>query len=446
MRIHFIAIGGSIMHNLALALKNEGHRVTGSDDEIYDPARSRLKRGGILPSEMGWNPNRISNELDAIILGMHARQDNPELIRAAELNIRVYSFPEFVREQSADKTRVVVAGSHGKTSTTSMIMHVLNKMKRDFDYLVGAQLPDFELMVHLSDAPVIIIEGDEYLSSPIDRSPKFLHYKPHISVITGVAWHHMNVFPTLEIYHSQFDLYLESLPDGAVCFYYKKDDVLAKLAGKYAEKLQLTPYVALAHRYTNNGAVVYDQEGGTHLMRVFGSHNFENMQAARLICSELGIEDHDFFASMESFKGASMRLQEIYASDTITVYRDFAHAPSKVRATVRAVRERYNKEPVTAIVELHTFSSLSKDFLPQYKGALDAADNRFVFYTPHTLKVKKLPAVSSEEICAAFGGDVHVFTSVEQLIEALPAQFVGVHLWMSSGRFGEVDLLEIYTE
>ncbi len=446
MRIHFIAIGGSIMHNLALALKNEGHRVTGSDDEIYDPARSRLKRGGILPSEMGWNPNRISNELDAIILGMHARQDNPELIRAAELNIRVYSFPEFVREQSADKTRVVVAGSHGKTSTTSMIMHVLKKMKRDFDYLVGAQLPDFELMVHLSDAPVIIIEGDEYLSSPIDRSPKFLHYKPHISAITGVAWDHMNVFPTLEIYHSQFDLYLESLPDGAVCFYYKKDDVLAKLARKYAEKLQLTPYVALAHRYTNNGAVVYDQEGGTHLMRVFGSHNFENMQAARLICSELGIEDHDFFASMESFKGASMRLQEIYASDTITVYRDFAHAPSKVRATVRAVRERYNKEPVTAIVELHTFSSLSKDFLPQYKGALDAADNRFVFYTPHTLKVKKLPAVSSEEICAAFGGDVHVFTSVEQLIEALPAPFVGVHLWMSSGRFGEVDLLEIYTE
>ena len=434
------------MHNLALALKNEGHRVTGSDDEIYDPARSRLKRGGILPSEMGWNPNRISNELDAIILGMHARQDNPELIRAAELNIRVYSFPEFVREQSADKTRVVVAGSHGKTSTTSMIMHVLKKMKRDFDYLVGAQLPDFELMVHLSDAPVIIIEGDEYLSSPIDRSPKFLHYKPHISAITGVAWDHMNVFPTLEIYHSQFDLYLESLPDGAVCFYYKKDDVLAKLARKYAEKLQLTPYVALAHRYTNNGAVVYDQEGGTHLMRVFGSHNFENMQAARLICSELGIEDHDFFASMESFKGASMRLQEIYASDTITVYRDFAHAPSKVRATVRAVRERYNKEPVTAIVELHTFSSLSKDFLPQYKGALDAADNRFVFYTPHTLKVKKLPAVSSEEICAAFGGDVHVFTSVEQLIEALPAPFVGVHLWMSSGRFGEVDLLEIYTE
>ncbi len=445
MRIHFIAVGGSIMHNLALALKNAGHDVTGSDDEIYDPARSRLEIGGILPAEMGWNPNRINKELDAVILGMHARQDNPELARAIELNIRVYSFPEFVSEQSSDKKRVVIAGSHGKTSTTSMIMHVLRNAKSDFDYLVGAQLPDFELMVHLSDAPVIVIEGDEYLSSPLDRRPKFFHYKPHISAITGVAWDHMNVFPTLENYISQFDQYLESLPDNAVCFYFENDRELKTLAAKHGNRLNLKGYKAVPHSYTHYGAVVTDSEGGSYVMQIFGSHNFENMQAARLICSELGINDHDFFKAMKTFKGASMRLQEIYTSDSLTVFRDFAHAPSKVQATVRAIRERFPKETVTAIVELHTFSSLNKDFIPQYKGALDSADHRFVYYSPHTLEIKKLPPVSKKEICDAFGGNVEVFTSIEDLVKAIPSPYTGIHLWMSSGRFGDFDINKMYT-
>jgi len=444
MRIHFIAIGGSIMHNLALALQNAGHHVSGSDDEIYDPGRTRLSKGGLLPSEMGWDPNRITDELDAVILGMHARQDNPELVRAVQLDLRVHSFPEFVSAQSSNKTRVVVGGSHGKTSTTSMIMHVLRQMKRDFDYLVGAQLPDFELMVRLSDAPVIVIEGDEYLSSPVDRRPKFLHYKPHISAITGVAWDHMNVFPTLENYHSQFDLYLESLPEEAVCFYYEKDKVLINLAEKHSNRLKMTGYKAVKHSYTHYGAVVNDRAGTSHVMQVFGSHNFENMQAARLICNELGIEDGDFFTSMRSFKGAAMRLQEIHSAEDLTVFRDFAHAPSKVKATVHAIRERFQKETVTAIVELHTFSSLNKDFIPQYDSALDSADHRFVYYSPHTLDIKKLPPVSKEEICDAFGGDVEVFTSVEELVQAIRTPYRGVHLWMSSGRFGDFDFLELY--
>ena len=432
------------MHNLALALKNAGHDVTGSDDEIYDPARSRLDKGGILPSEMGWDASRITNDIDAVILGMHARQDNPELAKAIETGIQVYSFPEFVSEQSSDKKRVVVAGSHGKTSTTSMIMHVLKHMERDFDYLVGAQLPVFELMVHLSDAPVIIIEGDEYLSSPIDRRPKFFHYKPHISAITGVAWDHMNVFPTLENYISQFDQYLDSLPEQAVCFYYEKDRELKTLAVKHGNRLNLTGYKAVPHSYTHYGAVVRGNEGGSYVMQIFGSHNFENMQAARMICSELGISDHDFFKSMKTFKGASMRLQEIHKEDSLIVFRDFAHAPSKVMATVRAVRERFQKETVTAIVELHTFSSLNKDFIPQYKGALDSADHRFVYYSPHTLDIKKLPPVSKEEICDAFGGDVDVFTCIEDLMKAIPTPYTGIHLWMSSGRFGDIDILRMY--
>lgn len=440
MRIHLIAVGGSIMHNLAMALNRSGHEVTGSDDEIYEPSRSRLASEGLLPEKMGWNAERITSDIDIVILGMHARKDNPELQRAMELNLKVMSFPEFVFGASRNKKRVVIAGSHGKTSTTSMVMHALRKYEVDFDYLVGAIIPGFELMVRLSDAPVIVIEGDEYLSSALDRKPKFFHYKPQITAITGVAWDHRNVFPTKENYEQQFDEYLRTIPDAALVLMYEGDATLERLARSQQDRLNVVFYDNLT--YDSSGVL----HNGEHFpMSVFGKHNFENMQAAMLICRELGIDSVDFLRAMQDFGGADMRLQQVETRNAETiVFRDFAHAPSKVRSTVHAVREQIPGKTLTAFLELHTFSSLSKDFITEYRGTLDAADRGIIFYSPHTVTMKKLEPLSKEDVFNAFGGGVEVCSSVEELEDAFSSSATGVHLWMSSGRFGGLNIPSLY--
>ncbi len=443
MRIHFIAIGGAIMHNLAIALHKQGHFVTGSDDEIFDPARSKLDRYGLLPEAVGWYPERINNDLDIIILGMHARPGNPELTTAEELGLKIYSFPQFMYEQTRSKKRIVIGGSHGKTTTTAMIMHVLRYAGVPHDYLVGSSLPGYETMVDFSnDSKIAVFEGDEYLTSPLDPRPKFHLYHPHIALVTGVAWDHMNVFPSWENYMEQFKLFAEMVEEGGSFIYYQDDPVLQDISGKLRKDIESVGYG------TFNAKV---REGQTYLrvnrqefaVPVFGRHNLQNMAGAWEVCKRLSIKEQDFVGAMQSFTGAGMRLEKIYADEKKMVFRDFAHAPSKVRATVTAVREQYPGKYLIACLELHTFSSLNKAFLPQYAGALDKADVSVVFYNPDVVRHKKLPEISKDDIINAFARhDLLVFTSVDELtlwLEHNAAQ-PGVLLMMSSGNFGGIDL------
>ena len=468
MKIHLIAMGGAVMHNLALALKQNGNSVTGSDDEIYEPARSRLKAADLLPDTEGWSTDRITADLDMVILGMHARKDNPELAKAQELGLTIQSFPEFIYNHAKDKKRVVVAGSHGKTTTTSMIMHVLKHAGRDFDYLVGALLEGFSTMVRLSDAPIMVIEGDEYLSSAIDLVPKFMHYKPQIAIVTGVAWDHMNVFPTYESYVEPFEKFINAMDkssvpteesdatndespitnnDGGILFYYEKDKDLEKIA--QVEGLRSIPYDAFEAEI-KRGKTVLTTEGGKQVtLEIFGEHNLANLKAAYLACAELGITDAEFFAAIPTFKGAAKRLQTLAQGRTSVAYQDFAHAPSKVKATIHAVRGQYPKRRLIACLELHTFSSLSKAFLPQYRSTMGLADEAIVFYNEHTLEMKKLPPLKMGEIKACFGHtNLRVFTSQERLKEHLMEQeFKNQNLlFMSSGTFMGLDLKEFASE
>ena len=437
MRIHLIAIGGAVMHNLALALQNNHHTVSGSDDEIYDPARARLAAAGLLPTERGWQPERITEGVDLVILGMHARPDNPELRRAQELGIPIQSFPEYIAAHSEGKKRVAICGSHGKTTTTAMILHALRYHGYDFDYLVGAQLAGFERMVRLSEAPIIILEGDEYLSSPLDRRPKFLHYRAHLTVLTGIAWDHINVFPIEADYIAQFDRLLASLPTGAELIFDHSDPVVKAVVGRGPSHLIAQPYQPVVTTSTGWVKVQDDRL----CLRVFGLHNFKNMSAARAVCAELGIGERDFFVAMESFEGAAKRLELLHETDERSVWKDFAHAPSKVRATTRAVKEQRPYRSLTAVLELHTFSSLNQDFLPRYAGTLDAADRAFVYYSPHTLASKKLPPLDEDAVRMAFGrDDLEVVTRAEALETAIATTPHNL-LLMSSGRFDGFDWL-----
>ncbi|MFT4663240.1 MAG: UDP-N-acetylmuramate: L-alanyl-gamma-D-glutamyl-meso-diaminopimelate ligase [Polaribacter sp.] len=447
MRIHLIATGGSAMHNLAIALHCNHHTVSGSDDEIYNPAKERLAKHGLLPEEMGWNPNRITKDLDLIILGMHARPDNPELKRAKKLKIKIFSYPEFLYLHAKDKTRLVVAGSHGKTSTTSMIMHVLRYLKKDFDYMVGAQLEGFDQMVHLSDAPLIVIEGDEYLSSPIDLRPKFLHYKPHIAIITGIAWDHINVFPTFKGYVSQFQTFIESMQEKGQLFYYANDPHLKKIMKGYKGTLKTEAYEAFPYEVEGGKTIVRNEKNKGVTLPIFGLHNMENLKAAHLACQQTGIETADFLKAIKSFKGAAKRLELLKKNKTGgEAFLDFAHAPSKVKATTNAMRSRAGKQPVIACLELHTFSSLNKKFLGQYKGSLDAADKAFVYFSEHTLKMKKLKPITKEEVAKAFAHkNIRVFTENDKMVAALK-RFNWKDkklLMMSSGTFSGLDLKKL---
>lgn len=438
MRVHFIAIGGAAMHNLALALHAMGYNISGSDDEIYNPSRARLEAAGLLPNVMGWFPERITHDLDVVILGMHAKPDNPELQRAQQLGIKVYSYPEFVYDQSMDKKRVVIAGSHGKTTTTAMLLHVLKKKKIDFDYLVGAQLRGFDRMVRLSDAPIIVIEGDEYLSSPIDNRPKMLHYKPHLAVITGVAWDHINVFKTFEDYQSQFVKLVELMEnDGVIiCF---DDQEVTKVLEKARTSAAVIRYKALAY---SNGKVTHENKA--YPMSVFGDHNLANMNAAMLISKELGISANDFLREMSDFTGAAKRLELIKESDKSSVFLDFAHAPSKAQATVNAVKSRNRDRTLVAVFELHTFSSLSREFLKEYRATLNQADQVMIYLDAHTLKMKGKPVLDSSVIIESFDHKALKVSNTVLELESSLSKFENSDnhnfLFMSSGHFGHLDI------
>lgn len=438
MRIHLIAIGGKVMHNLALELAAQGHHVSGADDEIYDPARSRLAAAGLLPQE-GWDAGRINRDIDLIILGMHAHLDNPELIRAKELGIEVVSFPEYVGRYSTSPTKIVIAGSHGKSTTTAMIMHALKQLGHDADYLLGGLLDGFDRMVRLSGAPVMIIEGDEYLSSRIDPVPKMLHYHGELVVITGVEWDHKNVFPTEDIYISQFDdLITQCAEEQATIIWYKDDPHLGRIINQ-KESLKERAY----DRYTLQDGQVRTDEG-SYPMQIFGDHNMANLKAASLVCRHLGIPEKDFLTAMSSFRGVGKRL-ELISEDPI-VYLDYAHAPSKVRATVQAVRQAYAEKKILAVYELHTYSSLSEDFLPQYTGTLDEADHAMVYFDHHALQIKRLPNLDKDKVRSGFErDDLQVISDRTELGAAL-IDLKGSYdiiLMMSSGTFGGLDVIEI---
>ena len=447
MKIHLIAVGGAAMHNLALALHKNGHEVTGSDDEIYNPAKERLAAAGILPAEMGWFPDKIKADLDFIILGMHARKDNPELLRGQELGLKIYSYPEFIYEHSKNKKRVVIAGSHGKTTTTSMIMHVLKESKTDYDYLVGAMLEGFDQMVKLSDSPIMIIEGDEYLSSPIDLVPKIHHYYPHIAVITGIAWDHMNVFPTYENYVEQFSIFIKTIDANGKLFYYKHDADLKKIAA--FSPCETIDYEAFDHLVKNNKTFLIAVDKQEIPLEIFGKHNLENLKAAYYVCREIGISDDQFFEAIQTFKGAAKRLQTLFETNSSIAYLDFAHAPSKVKATVQAVKAQFKDRQLVACLELHTFSSLNKAFLPQYQGAMDAADIAVVFFNEHTLEMKKMPPLSIDEVKTFFNNpSLHIFTDNQLFIQFLKQySFDNKNLLlMTSGTFAGLDLKQLAVE
>jgi UDP-N-acetylmuramate: L-alanyl-gamma-D-glutamyl-meso-diaminopimelate ligase len=438
MRIHLIACGGAVMHNMTIALHLKGNKITGSDDAIYEPARSRLDKYGLLPQHMGWDADVITPDLDAVILGMHAKIDNPELLRAQELGLKIYSFPEFIYENCKDKIRVVIGGSHGKTTTTAMIMHVLKTLNKSFDYMVGSQVQGFETMVSLTEeAPVIILEGDEYLSSPIDMRPKFHLYKPHIAMITGIAWDHINVFPTFENYVEQFDIFVRTMEPGAKLFYYEKDEYLKTIAEKY-------PHVKSETYNTPSYAI--DEENTTHIlfgdktykMQIFGEHNLQNMEGAKMVCECLEISNDTFYTAMQSFTGAAKRLELIHESDNLIVYRDFAHSPSKLKSTVKAVKQQYEDRRTIAVFELHTFSSLDRNFLPQYLHSMDTADEAMVYFDEETLKQKNR-TLDINEVKNNFGPNVKVFSDAKLLQEEIKRLIIkksSVLLLMSSGTFG----------
>ena len=413
MRTHFIAIGGAAMHNLALALHNKGYHVTGSDDAIFEPSKSRLEKKGLLPAEEGWFPEKITTDIEAIILGMHAKADNPELLKAQELGLKIYSYPEFLYEQSKNKTRVVIGGSHGKTTITSMILHVMHYHNIEVDYMVGAQLEGFDTMVHLTeDNDFIVLEGDEYLSSPIDLTPKFHWYKPHIAVLSGIAWDHINVFPTFENYVQQFEIFIQKVEKGGKLFYYSGDEELQKLGAKYDF---CSPYSAFPSEIIDNQTFLITPNGKVAL-QIFGAHNLQNLNAAYHICNQLGISDADFFTHISSFKGASKRLEKIAENTSSVAFKDFAHSPSKLKATTQAVKSQFAKRKLVACMELHTFSSLNPAFLKEYDGAMNAADEAIVFYSPKAVAHKKLPELKQEDVYQAFNRkDLKVFTDTQEL-------------------------------
>jgi UDP-N-acetylmuramate: L-alanyl-gamma-D-glutamyl-meso-diaminopimelate ligase len=446
MRIHFIAIGGSIMHALALAVQRQGHQVSGSDDEIYEPSRTRLAAAGLLPAEMGWDANRITPDIDKVVLGMHARQDNPELCRALELGLKIESFPEFMYSVSRDKKRIVVAGSHGKTTTSGMIAHALHENHIDADRMIGASIGALS-PVTLTDAPIMVLEGDEYLSSPLDPRAKFLHYDPDVLIITGIAWDHMNVFPTHAAYIEPFRQLITSLRPEATLIYCATDPELMALVADIDPPCTRIAYDSLRYEMDENGIAAFDSEHNRYPMRVFGAHNMQNMSAARFACGAVGLDEKLFLKGMQSFTGANKRLQVLHKSGNNIAYLDFAHAPSKVIATVAAVRERHPDAHIIAILELHTFSSLNPDFLPQYRNALALADEKIVFYSPHTLEIKKLPPLSTDQLASHFHApDLRTATTADALMaDVLKSDRKSpmVMLWMSSGRFDGLDLAAV---
>ncbi|MGB7393928.1 MAG: Mur ligase family protein [Pricia sp.] len=446
MTIHFIAIGGSAMHNLALALEHKGYTITGSDDVIFEPSKSRLAEKGLLPDAFGWYPEKIHSNLDAVILGMHAKPDNPELLRAQEMGLTIHSYPEFLYEQSKHKTRVVIGGSHGKTTITSMILHVLDYHGRKVDFMVGAQLEGFDRMVHLTEEnDFIVLEGDEYLSSPIDRRPKFHLYKPNIALLSGIAWDHINVFPTFDNYVEQFRIFINGIVKGGSITYNEEDPEVRKVVEASENAIRKLPYTTPEYK-VENGQTLLDTPEGPMPIEVFGKHNLSNLAGAKWICQNMGVDEEDFYEAIATFKGASKRLEKLAEGKSSIAYKDFAHSPSKVAATTRAVKEQYPNRKLIACLELHTYSSFEPEFLQGYKGALDAADEAVVFYLPESVAIKKLDPVSPEQISKAFErDDLTIFTEASAFREFVFGQEYSdsVLLLMSSGNYGGLNLEEV---
>lgn len=446
MHIHFIAIGGSAMHNLALALHHKGYIITGSDDVIFEPSKTRLAAKGLLPESFGWFPEKLNSKLDAVILGMHAKADNPELLKAQELGLKIFSYPEFLYEQSKNKTRVVIGGSHGKTTITSMILHVLNYHDKPVDFMVGAQLDGFDRMVHLTEEnDFIVLEGDEYLSSPIDRRPKFHLYKPNIALLSGIAWDHINVFPTYENYVEQFQIFVDSIVKGGSITYNEEDMEVDKVVKASENAIRKLPYKTPDYT-VENGQTILETPEGSMPIEVFGKHNLNNLAGAKWICQNMGVDEDDFYEAIASFKGASKRLEKIAEGRTAVAYKDFAHSPSKVMATTLAVKEQYPDRKLIACLELHTYSSFNPEFLKEYRGALAAADIASVFYLPESVKIKKLKEVTPEQISEAFDrNDLQIFTEAEIFKKFVFGQKYdnSVLLLMSSGNYGGLNLEEV---
>jgi UDP-N-acetylmuramate: L-alanyl-gamma-D-glutamyl-meso-diaminopimelate ligase len=446
MKVHFIAIGGSVMHNLALAMHLKGDQVSGSDDEIFEPALGRLKNHGILPDKDGWDSDRITQDLDLVILGMHARENNPELMKARELGLAIYSFPEYLYEHAKNKKRIVIGGSHGKTTITAMLMHVLKDMGMAFDYMVGAQLEGFEIMVRLSDeAPIMLFEGDEYLSSALDRRPKFHLYRPHVGLISGIEWDHMNVFPTRENYIEQFNIFTELFENDGTLIFCEEDELVCEVAGQADKKLNKIPYGIPEHVY-NNGKLSLVLGDELLEIKVFGQHNLMNLNAARLLSLQLGISDKDFYRSIAGFSGAAKRLELLGENETVSVFKDFAHAPSKLRATVEAVKSRNLERELIAVMELHTYSSLNKNFLPNYKDTMALADKAVVMYNPHAFKIKKLPFLDQADVKEGFNRkDLFIVNTKDELLSLIEKEHWQNKnlLLMSSGNFDGADLLKL---
>lgn len=446
MKIHFIAIGGSAMHNLAIALKRKGYEVTGSDDEIFEPSKTRLAKEGILPEKEGWFPEKINSNIDAVILGMHARADNPELVKAQELGLKIFSYPEYVFEQTKNKKRVVIGGSHGKTTITSMIMHVLNENKIEHDYLVGAMLQGYDCMVRLSEtAKIAIIEGDEYLSSPIDRRPKFHLYFPDIAVISGIAWDHINVFPTFENYVEQFQIFTEKISEKGILIYCEKDQEVKIVAQKAPTHLLKIGYGIHVHETFNGETCLIDENGNKVPLLIFGDHNLQNLNAAKHVCTHLGVSPEHFYKAIRSFKGAAKRLELIAKNDFTTIYKDFAHSPSKLKATTEAVKKQFPNRKLIACMELHTFSSLNEKFLEQYYGAMELADEAIVYFNPQTIEHKKLKPISADQVKTAFGGNnLEVIIDSKKIQEKLKSYDWKDKnlLLMTSGNFDGMNLNE----
>jgi UDP-N-acetylmuramate: L-alanyl-gamma-D-glutamyl-meso-diaminopimelate ligase len=448
-QIHFIGIGGSVMHYLAIDARQKGCLVTGSDDAIYEPSRSALERAGLLPDAMGWNKDRLHSGIDQVVLGMHAQADNPELVAAQELGLPILSFPAYIYQQAQHKERVVIAGSHGKTTITAMVMHVLQQQQYRFDYLVGAYVEGFESTVRLSqDAPIIVIEGDEYSSSPLDPTPKFLHYQHHIGVISGIAWDHINVYPQREAYLLQFRHFAEASVKAGALIYNAHDSEVAAICSDnpaIREDTIKIPYETHPYQIRENKTFLK-----THLGEIevpfFGAHNMENVAAAKAVCARLGVSESQFYDAMRSFRGASMRLEILSEREDGTVYRDFAHAPSKVRASTQAVKQLFPHRRLIACLELHTFSSLDSRFIGHYKASLDSADQAIVYFNPQYVANKKLPPLSVEDIKNAFAHrNLSVFTEPNELLSLIAKEeFKNTNLLlMSSGKWGGIDWQDV---
>jgi UDP-N-acetylmuramate: L-alanyl-gamma-D-glutamyl-meso-diaminopimelate ligase len=449
MNVHFIAIGGSAMHNMAIAMHKKGFNVSGSDDEILEPSKSRLAAHQLLPAREGWNVDKINDKLDAVILGMHARADNPELIKAQQLGLKIYSYPEYIYEQTKDKTRIVIGGSHGKTSITAMILHVLQHQQINCDYMVGAQLQGFDTMVKLTkEATIAVIEGDEYLSSPIDRRPKFHLYKPSIAILSGIAWDHINVFPTFDNYVEQFRIFTGLIEQNGSLIYCELDEEVKRVAEAARTDIKKFPYQIPANK-VENGVTVLLTPNQQVALKIFGDHNLMNINAARIACNQVGVSDAQFYEAIQSFSGAAKRLELVSKNNVTAVYKDFAHSPSKLKATIQAVKKQFPDRQLIACMELHTFSSLNQEFLDQYKGSMDLADEAIVYFNPHTIEHKKLKPITREQVQQAFNRkNIEVVTDSREVINTiLKIDFQHKNLLlMSSGNFDGMDFKELSTK